>query len=191
MELPIWWEWSESCSVMSDSLPPHGLCSPWNSAGHYTKVGIQRSSLLLPGFSLYICLCVLSCVWLCDLLDCTPPGSSLHGILQARILEWVAIPFSRGSSWPRDPTQVSHISGRFFTIWAIREAPPQLHLFKFGSVQLLSHVWLLQPHDCSMPCFSVHHQLSEFARTHVHWVGDAIQPSHPLLSPFPLAFSLS
>ena len=47
---------------------------------------------------------------------------SVHGILQARILEWIAIPFSRGSSWPSDRTQVSHIIGRFFTIWATREA---------------------------------------------------------------------
>ena len=46
----------------------------------------------------------------------------VHGILQVRILEWVAIPSSRESSQPRDPTQVSHIAGRFFTIWAIREA---------------------------------------------------------------------
>ena len=50
------------------------------------------------------------------------PGSSVHGILQARILEWVAISFSRGSSWPRNQTQVSYIAGRFFTNWAIREA---------------------------------------------------------------------
>ena len=49
------------------------------------------------------------------------PGSSVHGVLQARILEWVAILFSRGSSWPRDQTQVSCITGRFFTIWATRE----------------------------------------------------------------------
>ena len=54
-------------------------------------------------------------------MDCSPPGFSVHGILQARILEWIAIPFSRGSSQPRDQTQVSHITGRFFTIWA-REA---------------------------------------------------------------------
>ena len=47
-----------------------------------------------------------------------------HGILQARILEWVAIPFSRGSSWPRSWTHVSWTAGRFFTIWASREAPP-------------------------------------------------------------------
>ena len=50
-------------------------------------------------------------------MDCSPPGSSVHEILQARILEWVAIPFSRGSSQPRDQTQVSCIAGRFFTIW--------------------------------------------------------------------------
>ena len=58
-----------------------------------------------------------SCLTLCDPMDCSPPGSSVHGILQARMLEGVAIPFSRGSSPPRDWTQVSHIAGRFFTIW--------------------------------------------------------------------------
>ena len=56
-----------------------------------------------------------------DPMDCSPPGLSVHGILQARILEWVAIPSSRGSSQPRDWTQVSHIAGGFFTIWATKE----------------------------------------------------------------------
>ena len=56
----------------------------------------------------------------CNTMDCSPHSSSVHGILQARILEWVAILFSRGS-WPSDWTQVSHIAGRFFTIWATRE----------------------------------------------------------------------
>ena len=51
------------------------------------------------------------------------PGSSIHGTFQARALEWVAISFSRGSSWPRDRTQVSHIVGRHFTIWVTRELP--------------------------------------------------------------------
>ena len=55
-------------------------------------------------------------------MDCSPPGSSVHGILQARILEWVAMPSSRGSSRPRDWTQVSCIARGFFTIWATREA---------------------------------------------------------------------
>ena len=55
-------------------------------------------------------------------MDCSPPGSSVHEIFQARILEWVAISFSRGSSQPRDRNQVSCIAGRFFTDWATREA---------------------------------------------------------------------
>ena len=62
-----------------------------------------------------------SCPTLCDPVDCSPPGSSIHGILQARILEWVAISFSRGSSQPRDQTQVSHIAGRRFNLWATRD----------------------------------------------------------------------
>ena len=64
-----------------------------------------------------------SCPTLCDPVDCSLPGSSVHGILQARILEWVAISFSRGSSWLRDQTQVSHIAGRCFTLWITKEAP--------------------------------------------------------------------
>ena len=63
-----------------------------------------------------------SCLTLCKPVDYNLPCSSLHGILQARILERVSIPFSRGSSWLRDWTQVSHIVGIFFTIWATREA---------------------------------------------------------------------
>ena len=73
-----------------------------------------------------------SCPALCDLMDCSPPVSSVHGILQVRIPECVAIPFSRGSSQLRDWTQVSHIAGRFFTIWASREA--LLKLYIYGNV---------------------------------------------------------
>ena len=58
------------------------------------------------------------------------------------------------------------------------------------SVQSLSCVWLCHPMDCSMPGFPVHHQLPELTQTHVYWVGDANQPSHPLSSPSPLAFNL-
>ena len=57
------------------------------------------------------------CPTLSDPMNSSPPGSSVHGILQARILEWVAIPFSEGSSRPRDQTQVSRIAGRFFILW--------------------------------------------------------------------------
>ena len=63
-----------------------------------------------------------SCLTLCNSKDCSPPGSSVHGILQARILEWVAMPSSRESSWPRDKTRISCIAGRFFTFWATSEA---------------------------------------------------------------------
>ena len=66
---------------------------------------------------------VLSHVQLCDLMDCSPPGSSAHEIFQARILEWVAISFSRGSSRPRDWTHVSCIGRQVLHHWAIREAP--------------------------------------------------------------------
>ena len=63
---------------------------------------------------------------LCNPVDCSPL-SSIHGILQTRMLEWVAIPFSRGSSRPKDWTQVSCTVGRFCTVWATREAP-SLHI---------------------------------------------------------------
>ena len=65
---------------------------------------------------------LLSRAGLCDPVDCSLAGSSVHGILQARILEWVAISFSRGSSRPRDRTQISHIAGRRFNLCTTREA---------------------------------------------------------------------
>ena len=74
------------------------------------------------------------CPTLCDPMDYSPPGSSVHGIPQARILEWIAISFSRGSSWPRDQTWVSCIAGRFFTIWATREAWPRPYKPGFPSL---------------------------------------------------------
>ena len=64
-----------------------------------------------------------SCPTLCNPMDCSLPGFSVHGIFQARILEWGAITFSRGSSRPRDRTWVSSIGDRCFNLWATREAP--------------------------------------------------------------------
>ena len=78
-----------------------------------------------------------SCLTLCDPMDYT-----VHGILQARILEWVAFPFSRASSQPRDQTQVSRIAGGFFTSWATREA----HFCKGQIVNIsvfAGNMWLL------------------------------------------------
>ena len=122
---------------------------------------------------------------LCDPMDCSPPGSSIHWILQARILEWVAISFSRGSSQPRDRTQVSRIAGVGFNLWATREAI-QTFSVQFSSVAQTC-LTLCDPMNHSTPGLPVHHQLWEFTQTHVHWVGDAIQPSHPLSSPSPPA----
>ena len=81
-------------------------------------------------------------------MDCSPPGSSVCGILQARMLERVAYPFSRGSFWPRDWTWVSCSMGRFFAIWATRNITHKLlntNLWgKFVVVQSLSHVWFFE-----------------------------------------------
>ena len=97
---------------------------------------------------------------LCDPMDCSLPGSFLHGILQARVLEWVAISVCRGSSWPRDPTWVSHIPGRRFNLWATREA-----LYQLSSVQFSCSVmsYSLRPHEsqharppCPSPTPGVH-----------------------------------
>ena len=83
--------------------------------------GIQFS-LAYSYINILYCAQSLSHVWLCGAVDYSLPGSSVHGIIQATILEWVVISFSRGSFWPRDQTQVSCTTGGFFTIWATREA---------------------------------------------------------------------
>ena len=91
---------------------------------------------------LFVVVYSLSCIQLfCDPIDCGLPGSSVHGISQARILVWAAISFFRGSSWAMDWTQVSHIAGRSFTIWATREA-------------LLRSYWILQPRKTTGGCHS-------------------------------------
>ena len=115
---------------------------------------------------------------LCDRMDCRLPGSSLHGILQARVLEWVTISFSRGTSRPRDRTRVSSIPGRCFNLWTTREAPKSCPI-------------LYNPINWSTPGFPVLHGPPEFAQTHAHWISDAIQPSHPLSPPSPPALYLS
>ena len=105
-------KWNESCSVMSDSLWPYGLYSPWNSPGQNTGVGslsllqgIFPTQGLNPG-----------------LPHCREILYQLSPKESPRILEWVAYPFSSRSSQPRNWTGVSCIAGRFFTNWAIGEA---------------------------------------------------------------------
>ena len=89
---------------------------------HKIKRGPRKKHAILFYFIVLYVLVAQSCLTLCDPMDCSPPGSPVHGIFQVRILEWVAISFSRGSFRPRYWTQVSCIAGKCFTIWATREA---------------------------------------------------------------------
>ena len=137
---------------------------------------------------------------------CQAPRSM--GFSRQRILEWVAIPFSRGSSWPRDRTTsfvFPALQADFFTAESLYiEAYQNKDLsglmkwneqngwrkVQFSSVTQLC-LPLCDPMDCRTPGFPVHHQLSELVQTHVHQAGNAIQLSHPLSSPSPPAFNLS
>ena len=84
-----------------------------------------------------VCVCAQSCPTLCDPMDCSPPGSTVHGILQARILEWVAISLSKGSSQLRDWAQVSRTAGRVFTT----EPPGNPKNTGVGSLSLLQGIF--------------------------------------------------
>ena len=125
---------------------------------------------MLSDFS-HIQLCVTLCTVACQ--------APLSRILQARILEWVAP--------PKDWNLISYspvMAGD-----SLQLAPPWLS-FSISSVSQLCPTFC-NPMDCRTPGLPVHHQLQEFTQTHVHWVSDAIQPSHPLSSPSPPTFNLS
>ena len=91
----------------------------------------------------FCCLVTQSCLTVCNPMDYSPSGSSVHGILQARIVKWVAISSSRRSSWPRDQTWVSCIGRWILYHWATREAPigsiTITHILLFGVLQFVSH----------------------------------------------------
>ena len=122
---------------------------------HNLNTGIDRTdtktltllqgSFMLPHFPptpttfLWMCLVAQSCPTPCALVGCMPPGSSVHGILQARVLEWVAILVTRRSSQPRDWTRFSCITGGFLTIWATRVST---FFFNWSEVKSLTRVWL-------------------------------------------------
>ena len=84
---------------------------------------LKEQTIIKSSFSFLV---AQSCLTLCDPMDCSLPGSSIHGVFLARVLAWVAVAFSGGSSRPRDRTQVSHIAGRRVTLWATKEAHPTL-----------------------------------------------------------------
>ena len=99
-------------------------CITYEHTKNHWNVGFKKVNFMVwiiaikknTGFVVlcYKCMLVAQSCPICDPMDCSPPGSSVPGILQANILEWVAIPFSRGSSWPRDRNQVFCFAGRFF-----------------------------------------------------------------------------
>ena len=120
--LKVWHPWSPLSQGKT-----RGLVTLWySSLLHKTNscAMLRTYSWTTPSFPflgfLFVALLVTKlCLTLCDPMDCSPPASSVHGILQARILEWVAMPFSRGSSWPRDWTHVFRIGSWVLYHWAI------------------------------------------------------------------------
>ena len=137
--------------IFLDFIRPNGINQEWESSFVFVLKpadrGLLSCSLKKVGKKwniaqkmIYVCVLVTQlCPTLCNPTDGSLPGSSVHRILQARILEWVTSFFFRGSSWSRDWTQVSCIAGGFFTIWATRR--PNLYI-QFSSVQSLRRVRL-------------------------------------------------
>ena len=119
---------------------------------------------------------------LCDPMDCSPPDSSVYGILQPRILEWVAILFSRGSSQPRDRTHISSISGGFFTIWATSEAPSLLdHQGSPGHLSFYRWGNKFREGDC---CAREHIGGWAWTSTWDFQLPSTAAPAHPFLETF-------
>ena len=145
--------------------PPHPLPSldgAWQLAGsksrEETEVAQSFSTLLDP-------------------MDRSPPGSSVHGILQARTLEWVAISFSRGSSQPRDLIWISSTAGRLFAVWATRESPsPEIltinkpQCFFFLMLLLIKKKFMLLFHEAEDP------QTRPLPEDCIYHLGEIISP---------------
>ena len=107
----------------------------------------------------YCCLIIKSCLILCDPMDCGQPGSSVHGISHTRILKWVVISFSKGSSKPTDWISISCTGRQIPYCWATREAHICVYIcVQFSSVAQ-SCPTLCDPINCSTPGLAVHHQL--------------------------------
>ena len=114
---PQLWERS---SVWYTCIQAHALTHMYAHTYIYVRICLYTCVYV------FLCLVAQWCMTLCYPMDCSSSGSSVHGVSQARILEWVAISFSRGSSRPRDQTFISCVSciaGGFFTCWATGEAP--------------------------------------------------------------------
>ena len=132
----LWTESSDQKQASADRMPGHSPVSlTWcvhislHVPDAALSLGIQQGARpvrcppLGSRHSRGRCVCaksLQSCPTICDPMDCSPPGSAVHGILQARILDWIAMPSSRGSFQPRDQSQVFRVAGTFCTIWATR-----------------------------------------------------------------------
>ena len=112
-------EWVAYPFSRGSSQPRNRIGFSCIAGGFFTNWAMREAWNLLWWFGGLV---AKSCPTLATPMDCSPPGSSVHGIFQARILEWISISFSRGSFQPRNWTQVSGTAGRFFTNWAMREA---------------------------------------------------------------------
>ena len=110
----VYWRWGPSTVGFRTRGP---TLASWTVQGplHLTPLAQVYGHVPVFWVEPLWCLVSHSRLTLCNPMDCSPPGSSVHGILQASILGWIAMPFFRGSSQPRDQTQVSHMAGRFFT----------------------------------------------------------------------------
>ena len=121
--------------IVKKSLPPWSLYSLYANHHAATWKNGPKVKLYLQNYNIQLRIVnevkwsevAQSCPTLCDPMDCSLPGSSVHGIFQAIVLEWIAISFSGGSSGPRDRTQVSLIVDKRFTAWATREALDMLY----------------------------------------------------------------
>ena len=142
--------------------------------------------ILFIGLCAVLCLAAQSCPTLCDPRDCSPPGSSVHGDSAGKNtgvgchpLQGIFLTQGSNPGLPHCRWILYHLS---------HQGSP---LLTISSVQLLSPVWLFVTPWTAAHQASIHHQLLELAQTHVHQVSDAIQPSHPLLSPSPPTLHLS
>ena len=118
-----WREWKEGLEAECGQTPGR-KSEPGKERLIVNSQGIFRDSEICIDFKVLV---AQSCPILCDSMDCDPSGSFVRGILQARILKWVAIRFSRGSSQTKDGTQVFCFAGRFFVVWTTRKAPEALN----------------------------------------------------------------
>ena len=121
------------------NIPPFYFHTQYNQLAKGTQGSYSPEYALSPLETVLKCESevVQSCLTLCDPMDCSLPGSSVHGLFQARVLEWISISFSRGSSLPRDRTEVSHVVCRCVTVGATREAPETFLLLNKSSLCFL------------------------------------------------------